>query len=195
MFVKRIITLFIATMAVFNVVLATEAMAASNTASGEVSGSSSELTDSPAININSSGNQLKLVKRAFLTDGTWLNNPTLPQGTPIHFVIYIENETLVAIPDVNVVDALAGFTYVPNTIKVSNAGSLCTTYGSCTQVEEEGFYAAVNGAALLDDGLNATDVAGYNGSDTISAGTSTSNLKLDIAPSAVWIIMFTVTLN
>lgn len=176
--------------------VASAAMAADNAATGNISGNTTALTDSPTITLNSTTHQLKLVKRAFLDDGTWLNNPTLPQGTTIKFVIYIENDASVTIPDVNIVDALAGFTYVPGTIKVNNTGVLCAAYGACTQVEEEAIYAAVNGeASFLDDGLNATDVAGYNGSDTVSAGSSTSNLQLDIASGVVWSIMFSVTLD
>ena len=178
-------------------IFSTSSMAASNTATGDVAGNSSALTDSTAITINSTGSQLKLVKRAFLTDGTWLaDGATLPQGTPVKFVIYIENNTAVSIPDVNIVDALAGFTYAAGTIKVNNTGALCAVYGTCTQAEEEAIYASVNGeASFLDDGLNGTDAAGYNGSDTVSAGSGTSNQQLDILPNLVWSMMFTVTLD
>ncbi|NNE43223.1 MAG: hypothetical protein HKN12_03370 [Gemmatimonadetes bacterium] len=171
---------------VLAVVAAAPAFAIDNTATGDIKGVSGDLTDSNTFTINAS--TLALTKTAWLTDGTQLTSGTsVPSGTQVHFMIYVDNTTAVPVTNVNLSDPLAaGFTYTANSIRVDNTVA--------TGATEAAIYAAVSTATVLDDGTDATDVAGIAGT-TISAGSTTSNTQLDIAGSAVWAILFEVTVN
>ncbi len=173
--------------AVFLVVAAVQvpvaARAADNQATGDIAGNAANLGSSNTFTINSS--QLSLVKTAFLTDGTPIaSGTTVAKGTPVKFMIYMDNTTAVPVDSVNVQDALnAAFVYQPGTIRVSNAANTGSTVAQ--------IYAAVNAAAPLTDGVSNADVAGISGS-TISAGSGAGNALVTVPASKVWAIMFTV---
>lgn len=157
--------------------------AADNQASGDIAGNAANLGNSNLFTINSS--QLSLVKAAFLTDGTPLaSGTTVAKGTPVKFMIYMDNTTTVPVDSVNVQDALAAaFVYQPNTIRVSNTANTGSTVAA--------IYAAVNAAAPLTDAVSNADVAGINGT-TISAGAATGNALVTVPASKVWAVLFTV---
>lgn len=159
------------------------AFAADNQASGDIAGNATNLGTSNIFTINST--QLSLVKAAFLTDGTPIaNNATVAKGTPVKFLIYMDNSTAVPVDSVNVVDALnAAFVYQPGTIRVSNTVNTGSTVAA--------IYAVANAAAVLSDAVSGADVAGITGT-TISAGTSAGNGLVTVPASKVWAVIFTV---
>ena len=161
----------------------TPSLAADNQAVGDIAGNAANLGASNTFTINSS--QLSLVKAAFLSDGTPIaSGTTVAKGTPVKFMIYMDNTTTVPVDSVNVLDALvAAFVYQPGTIRVNstaNTGSSVAT-----------IYAAVNAAAPLTDTVSNADVAGITGG-TVSAGTTAGNNLVTVPASKVWAIMFTV---
>ncbi len=162
------------------------ALAADNDATGDIGGDATDLTDSNTFTLNST--TLALVKTAFLTDGTQLTSgATIPKGTLVQFMVYIDNSTAIAVDDVNVQDVLdVAFTYQAGTIKVDNSQN--------TGATEAAIYAAVNATAALDDAVDGVDEAGISGT-TISAGSGAGNAQLDIAGSKVWAMLFTVEMQ
>jgi len=162
------------------------AHAADNQALGDINGVPADLTDSNTFTITPS--TLALVKTAFLTNGTELTSgDSVPAGTVVRFMIYIDNTTAVPVTNVNVQDVLdAGFAYQAGTIKTDN--SVATGGGTAA------IYAAVNATAVLDDGVDATDEAGISGA-TISAGSGAGNVQLDIVASTVWAMLLEVTVQ
>ena len=161
----------------------TGVFAADNQASGDIAGNAANLGNSNLFTINTS--QLSLVKAAFLTDGTPIaSGTTVAKGTPVKFLIYMDNTTAVPVDSVNVQDVLAAqFVYQPGTIRVSNTVNTGATVAA--------IYAAANAAATLTDAVSNADVAGLNGT-TISAGASTGNGLVTVPASKVWAMLFTV---
>ena len=160
-----------------------EVFAADNQASGDIAGNAANLGTSNTFTINST--QLALVKAAFLTDGTPIaSGTTVAKGTPVKFMIYMDNSTTVPVDSVNVQDALAAaFVYQPGTIRVSNTVNTGSTLAA--------IYAAANAAALLSDAVSNADVAGITGT-TISAGAGAGNGLVTVPASKVWAVLFTV---
>jgi len=159
------------------------ALAADNQANGDIAGNAANLGNSNVITLNST--QLALVKAAFLTDGTpVLSGTTVPRGTPVKFMIYMDNTTSVPVDSVNVQDVLvAAFAYQPGTIRVSNTANSGSTVAA--------IYAAVNAAATLTDAISNADVAGINAA-TVSAGTGAGNALVTVPANKVWAMLFTV---
>ena len=159
------------------------AHAADNQGTGDIAGVGAALADSNVFTLNAT--TLALVKAAFLTNGTALaSGSSVPSGTLVQFLIYIDNTTPIAVNDVNVQDVLdAAFTYQAGTIKVDNSQNTGATAAA--------IYTAVNATAALTDAISNGDVAGISGV-TISAGSDAGNAQLDIAASKVWAILFTV---
>jgi hypothetical protein len=179
--VKFLAAIFLVSAAAFT--LAPAAHAADNQASGDIAGNAANLGTSNTFTINST--QLALVKAAFLTDGTPIaSGTTVAKGTPVKFMIYMDNTTAVPVDSVNVLDALnASFVYQPGTIRVSNTVNTGSTAAA--------IYAAVNAAALLSDAVSNADVAGINGT-TVSAGNGAGNGVITVPASKVWAMLFTV---
>lgn len=162
------------------------AFAADNQATGDVNGVPGDLTDSNVFTIT--GSALALVKTAFLTDGTELTSgASVPSGTRVRFLIYIDNTTAVAVSNANVEDVLdPGFGYQVGTIKVANT--------TPTGANAATIYAAVNATTALGDPVDGTDVAGITAA-TVSAGSGAGNQQLDLAASAVWAMLFEVAVQ
>ena len=158
------------------------ALATDNNATGDIAGDATDLTDSNTFTLNSV--TLALVKAAFLTDGTALTSgDSLPKGTLVKFMVYVDNTTGVQADDVNVQDILAaGFVYQAGTIKVDNSVATGST--------EAALYAAVNATSALTDAIDG-DAAGISAA-TISAGLSAGNAQVDALASSMWAILFTV---
>ncbi len=159
------------------------AFAADNQATGDIAGNPANLGNSNVFTLNST--QLTLVKAAFLTDGTPIASGTsVARGTPVKFMIYMDNTTSVPVDSVNVQDVLnAAFVYQPATIRVNAAVNTGSTVAA--------IYAAVNAAVPLTDAISNADVAGINGA-TISAGSGTGNAVVTVPASKVWAMLFTV---
>jgi hypothetical protein len=157
--------------------------AANNQATGDIAGNAANLGASNLFTINST--QLALVKAAFLTDGTPIaSGATVAKGTPVKFMIYLDNTTAVPVDSVNVQDALnAAFVYQPGTIRISNTVN--------TGAAVAAIFAATDVAPLLSDAVSNADVAGISGT-TISAGDGTGNGVVTVPASKVWAVLFTV---
>ena len=100
---------------------ATPSMAAINTGTGSIAGVPADLTDSDDFVLNTT--TLQLIKRAYLADGTVIpDGSSLPKGTVVKFIIYVNNNTILPVDDVSIQDALAGaFAYTANSIKQTAA--------------------------------------------------------------------------
>ena len=169
------------------------AQAANNQGTGDVAGVGADLTDSNVFILSSTGSGLVLVKTAFLTSsGTQLtSSDTVPAGTSVDFMIYINNESSVAISDVSIRDVLdAAFTYQAGTIKIDNSVADCAA--TCDAAEEQAVYAAAILTAALTDG--AGDDAASFAALTVDAGNSVvgTNAQLDVAGNTVLALVFTV---
>ena len=162
---------------------ASMSFAADNQAAGDIAGNAGNLGNSNIFTINST--QLSLVKAAFLTDGTPIaNNSTVAKGTPVKFLIYLDNTTAVPVDSVNVNDVLAAaFVYQPNTIRISNTVNSGSTVAA--------IFAAADAASALSDAVSNADVAGITGA-TISAGAAAGNGLVTVPASKVWAVLFTV---
>jgi len=158
-------------------------LAGDNQASGDIAGNAANLGNSNVFTINTT--QLALVKAAFLTDGTPISSgTTVPRGTPVKFMIYMDNTTSVPVDSVNVQDVLAAaFVYQPGTIRVSNTANSGSTAAA--------IYAAANVAPTLTDAVSNADVAGIN-AGTVSAGSGTGNALVTVPANKVWAMLFTV---
>ena len=163
--------------------LAPTARAADNTATGDIAGGANTLTNSNTFTINTT--TLALVKAAFLADGTPLaSGASVPKGSLVKFLIYIDNNTTVPADSINVADPLAAqFTYQPGTLKVDVSQASGATAAA--------IYAAVNAGSALTDAVTAADVVGVTGS-TVSAGLSAGNSNVAIPANRVWAVLFSV---
>ena len=161
------------------------AMAAPNQGTGDIGGINADLTNSNIFSLSSA--TMALNKMAFLADGTQLaTGATLPRGTEVRFVIYVDNTTLFPINDVSIQDVLdSTFAYQAGSMKVDNTiASLAT---------EAVIYSTVNAVATTLTDAPGADVASYDGpTRTIDVGDSVEvgNSPLDLAANRVWAILF-----
>jgi len=165
------------------------AEAAPNTATFNIAGAARP--DSNTINLNSASIAgLALVKGAYLTsDGTPIaDGATLPTGTSVDFLIYVDNNTLATVLDVSVSDTLDGtFLYQGNSIRVYNATA---TGASAATILND----VKTLGAPMSDLVDGTDAAGISGV-IVSAGDETGNATVNINPNTVWTMVFTVVLQ
>ncbi len=137
---------------------------------------------------------IRLVKRAFLADGTPLaDSDTLPRGTLVKYLLYINNRGSV-LNDASVQDILAAaFLYQTGTLKVDNTVAECAA-ADCTAGEEATIFSAIDDNAASTDAVDG-DVVSITGS-TIDAGNqNAANAQLDIAANKVWALLFTVKMQ
>ena len=170
------------------------AQAAPNQGTGDVAGVGADLTDSIVFNLSSTGSGLVLVKTAFLTAGgaQLSDNDTVPSGTSVDFMIYINNASSVAINDVSIQDVLdPAFTYQSPSIKIDNSVADCGV--SCDTTEEAAIYAAAIATGVLSDAAAAGDAASF-AALTVDAGNSVvgANDQLDVPANKVLALVFTV---
>jgi uncharacterized repeat protein (TIGR01451 family) len=172
------------------------AQAAINTGTGDVAGDTAALLDSNDFELLSSGATMTLVKTAFLTsDGSQLTSgATLPSGTLVDFMIYVNNSGSVAINDTSIQDILDPlFVYQAGTIRVDN--SFTCALAVCAAGEEPGIYAAALLVGAGSDLPGAGDTVSFDGpSLTIDIGDEieTTNDQQDAAAGVVLAVIFTV---
>ncbi|MFQ5549064.1 MAG: hypothetical protein ACE5FV_12285 [Woeseia sp.] len=175
-------------------ILGHAAQAADNTGTGDVAGDPTALTDSNVFQLFSTP-ALTLVKTAFLTvGGTQLTSgDTLPAGTLVDFMIYVDNKASIGVTDVTIQDVLDPlFAYQAGTIRVDNSVANCAG-AACTPAEEAAIYAAAAAAAAGTDLIDAPDTVSFNGGTTVDAGNqNVANGQLDAAANAVLAVVFTV---
>ena len=175
-------------------ILSPVAQAADNTGIGDVAGVGADLVDSNTFTLNAS--TPTLVKAAFLTIGNTAltSGDTLPAGTSVDFLIYLNNEADLAILDVGIQDTLVGFTYVAGTIHVLNTTAECALT-ACDAGEELTIYNDARVAALSTDAIN-DDNASFTGT-TVEVGNNVTagNTQQDAAANTVLAVVFTATLD
>lgn len=163
--------------------LAGPAMAADNVGTGDIGGDGAALNNSNTFSLFST--TMSLNKMAFLADGTQLSSgATLPRGTEVRFVIFIDNTTTFSLTDVSVQDVLdPAFAYQAGSMLVDN-----TIASGATQAV---IYTTVNNSGTPVTDANNDDVASVTGT-TIDVGNSVvpTNSQLDVAGSSVWAILF-----
>ena len=171
------------------------AQAAVNTAIGDIAGTPGDLVNSDPFELIAS--TPTLVKKAFLTSSnTALNDgDTLPAGTSIDFLIYINNETDIDLVDVGIQDTLAGFTYVLGTIRVLNTTGECSLT-VCTAAEELIIYNLARVETPLSDGAADGDAASYSAPMVEVGNTVTlGNDPQDAVANTILAVVFTATLD
>ncbi len=175
-------------------ILSPVAEAALNTGTGDVAGDPAALVDSNAFELLSTGAGLTLVKTAFLTaGGTQLTTgATLPQGTLVDFMIYVDNKASVVITDTSIQDVLDPlFAYQAGSIRVDNTHVNCAG-ASCTLGEEVTIYASAVAAGAGTDAVDAPDTVSFAGV-TVDVGDQTvANGRQDAAANRVLAVVFTV---
>lgn len=170
------------------------AQAADNTGTGDVAGDPAALVDSNIFQLFSTGAALTLVKTAFLTsDGSQLTTgATLPTGTLVDFMIYVNNSGSVAISDTSIQDVLDPlFVYQAGTIRVDNSVANCAA-ALCTPAEEVAIYTAASGAAAGTDAVDAPDTVSFAGVTVDAGNENVANGQLNAAANAVLAVVFTV---
>jgi hypothetical protein len=175
-----------ATIALAAVVVCTPptAEAADNTATGDIAGVGADLTDSNTFTLTST--TLALVKTAFRNGTEMVSGATVPRGTLVQFMVYVDNATAFSVDDLNVSDVLdPAFVYQPGTIRVDNSVATGATNAA--------IFAAVSAAAPVSD-ANDGDAAGMSGT-TLTAGSGGGNAQVDIAASRVYAVLFDVTVQ
>jgi hypothetical protein len=175
--------------------LGSVAHAEDNTGTGDVAGDSAALVDSNIFQLFTTGATLTLVKTAFLTsDGSQLTTgATLPQGTLVDFMIYVNNSGSVAISDTSIQDLLLPlFVYQPGTIRVDNTQTCAAAV--CVPGEEPAIYAAAAAAVAGSDVAAAGDTVSFDGTNIIDVGNAVelANDQQDATAGNVLAVVFTV---
>jgi uncharacterized repeat protein (TIGR01451 family) len=163
-------------------------MAADNQGTGDIGGDSSSLNSSNVFSLFTT--TMSLNKMAFLANGTQLTSgATLPRGTEVRFVVYIDNPTLFPLNDVSIQDVLdPAFAYQTGSMKVDNSLS--------SGAAQALIYSTVNAVAgTVSDAIDG-DVASAVGV-TIDVGNSVvgGNGQLDVAADSVWAFLFRVLMQ
>lgn len=175
--------------------------AADNQATFDLNGVSQSPSNIFSLESYNAGN-IQLSKTAFLTDGTPLTSGTsVPTGTVVHFILYVDNQTGVTVTNVNLADQLDSlFAYTDiasgGTLKVASLAQNCAVLGSCDAAEELAIRNALDGTVnLVEDAEDGSLTAGWNGTDTITVGESAGNAQLDIPANTTWGVLFAVTMQ
>jgi len=167
------------------------ALAADNTGTGDINGDSDALANSNVFQLLSTG-ALALVKTAWMTsDGSPITSgSTVPQGTTVDFMIYVNNQGSVDINDVSIQDVLdVLFVYQIESIRVDNSVDDCGA--TCDPGEEAAIYAA---ASAVGNNLDAVDgdTSSFAGVTVDVGNEAIGNARLDAAANKVLAVVFTV---
>ena len=177
--------------------LGSVAQAADNIGVGDVAGDTNALGDSNTFVLNSSG-ALTLVKTAWLTS-TGLpiaDGATVPFGTQVDFMIYVNNKSDLQVDDVTIRDTLdALFAYGPvDNIRVDNAVAECAVT-ICTGVEEQAIYDAAVVVGAGTDAVSVADTVSYVAPVVNVGNANEANGQQDAAANSVLAVVFTVTVQ
>jgi len=175
------------------------AFAENNTGTGDVNGDAAALADSNVFQLFSTGAGLALVKTAWMTsDGSPIGTgSTVPQGTSVDFMIFVNNLGSIDINDVSIQDVLnVLFTYQTDTIRVANV-ALPSTGGSCavavcTPAEEAEIYAAASVVATNGDATGDGDTSSFAGTTVDVGDENAANDPLNVTADRVLAVVFTV---
>ena len=169
------------------------AFAENNTGLGDVNGDTNALADSNVFQLFSTGAGLALVKTAWMTsDGSPITSgATVPQGTYVDFMIYVNNQGSVAINDVSIRDVLDPlFVYQADSIRVDNSVADCGA--TCDATEEAAIYAAASAVLPTNsDGVDA-DTSSFAALTVDAGDENVANGQLNVAANTVLAVVFTV---
>lgn len=173
--------------------------AENNIGLGDINGDSAALADSNVFQLSSTGAGLELVKTAWMTsDGSPITSgSTVPQGTSVDFMIFVNNPGSVDINDVSIQDVLdVLFTYQTDSIRVANV-ALPSTGGSCavavcTTAEEAEIYAAASVVATNGDATGDSDTSSFAGTTVDVGDENAANDPLNVTADRVLAVVFTV---
>jgi len=175
-------------------ILSPIAQAADNQGTGDVASDPAALVDSNIFQLFSTGAALTLVKTAFLnsTGVELTSGDTLPQGTLVDFMIYVNNSGSVAVNDTSIQDVLDPlFLYQAGSIRVDNAVANCAA-DPCTNIEEAAIYASAILVAPRTDAVDAPDVASFAGVTVDVGDENVLNGPQNAAANSVLAVVFTV---
>ena len=179
--------------------LGSVAQAEDNQGFGDVAGVDAALGNSNIFVLNSSG-ALTLVKTAWLTVGGTpiTDGATVPFGTQVDFMIYVNNKSDLQIDDVTIRDTLdVLFAYGPvNNIRVDNSVPECSA-AVCDAAEELIIYTSAIGAAATLDVADGADTASFTGGNEVNVGNANevANAQQNAAAISVLAVVFTVTVQ
>lgn len=175
----------------------TSALGALNTATWDISGVSQ--ADATFELISFDAGNITLNKTAFLVaDGSELTDgATVPVGTQVDFMIFVNNENTAAVNNVNIEDILlaAEFDYVAGNMRITTGGSCAAL--TCDPAERNTLY--TSSVLIGNEAVEASDVAGFTadspavGDETVSAGLGAGNAQLDLAADEAFALVFRVT--
>ena len=169
------------------------AFAEFNTGTGDVAGDNNALANSAPFELSSTGSGLVLVKTAFMTsDGSPIvSSSSVPQGTSVDFMIYVNNESSVAINDISIQDVLDPlFVYQATSIRVDNSVADCGA--TCDTTEEAAIYLAASGAGANTDAVDLADTSSITGVTVDAGNENVTNGQLNVAANTVLAVVFTV---
>ncbi len=175
-------------------ILSPMAHAADNVGTGDVAGDTDALVNSVAFVLNKTG-ALQLFKSAYLTVGgaRLTSGDTLPVGTLVDFIIYVNNTGSVQINDTSIQDILDPlFAYQADSIRVDNS-QICVA-AVCTPGEVDTIYGVVSALGAGSDTPDLDTVSFNSGTDTIDVGdgSETGNAPQNAAAGVVLAVVFTV---
>ena len=177
--------------------LGSVAQAENNQGFGDVAGDTNALGNSNIFVLNSSG-ALDLVKTAWFTasGAPITSGSTLPAGTQVDFMIYVNNKSDVQIDDVTIRDTLdVLFAYnAPDNIRVDNAVAECGVT-VCTGVEEQAIYDAAILVAAGTDAVSGADTISYTGTSVNVGDANEANAQQNAAANSVLAVVFTITVQ
>ena len=169
------------------------AFAEDNTGLGDINGDTDALTNSNVFQLFSTGAGLALVKTAWMTsDGSPIADSSfVPLGTYVDFMIYVNNQSSVAINDVSIRDVLNGlFVYEADSIRVDNSVDDCGA--TCDATEEAAIYLAASTAGANTDTLDLLDTSSFAGVTVDAGNENVANAQLNAAANKVLAVVFTV---
>ncbi len=159
-------------------------------------------TGSPAVSasagwfvIQFSHAPLSIVKRAFQVDGTPIaGGSTLPAGTPVRFMLYVNNPDM-TLDDVGIQDVLdPAFAYVPGSARYDNSPIHCASW-ICTAPEEAAIFAAADSGLAATDAVDGDIFSAGGPALYVGDGVVSGNLRADLAAQRVWALVFTAQLR
>lgn len=173
------------------------AFAADNTGTGDIGGVGASLADSNTFTLNT--RNLNIVKTAFLNDNATelTSGSSIPAGTQVRFLIYVNNNTPIAVNDVSIQDVLntTTFNFATGDTSIRVGTTAACAADNCTNVEEAALMVAVAGTGALTDAVDG-DVASWDGTDTVNVGDqNAANATLNIPANTAWAVSIYVTMQ
>lgn len=196
-------SILLATVTVAMIFGPTSALAATNTATWNISGVPQ--TDATFDLVSFNAGNITLYKTAFLagaaTTTELTDGATVPANTQVDFMLFVNNQNAAAVNNINIADILvpADFAYVPTFMRINTTNTCAALV--CTPAERVALYE--NAVAIANEAVEAGDVAGYDAAavpnPTVSAGSATGNAPLNVtaAPAAgsAFALVFRVTVQ